>query len=331
MDHAGTTAGSLTVDVEGVSRTEWPVRFRTGDDHAFGILTEPLGPPAGIGVVLLNAASDRNRYQPRLARRLAAMGFHVVRFDYRGFGESSGASTGSALKHSVLMLTTREEPFTQDVLGAVEELRRRGVERVALVGRCFGARTALSAVRHLPALVATALISPPLHEGGENPHAGSRWALEEVRGAVRRGAWARVLRGLRNPRRRHGWMRKLRVAAGQMLRRRSADGAGAVEWVSKAVIESLNDLVTRRVPVLFIYGEGTSMYRDFLQFQAGPQHDLFVRAADRLRVAVVEGMPNNLTSIAVQDALIECITGWLQSAVLLPHGGVPDRGDFPTV
>ena len=87
------------IEAETTSRTELPVRFPVADERAFGILTEPLGTARGIGVVLLNATSDRNRLQTRLARRLAAIGFHVLRFDYRGFGESSGPLSGSAFKH----------------------------------------------------------------------------------------------------------------------------------------------------------------------------------------------------------------------------------------
>src|SRR5712692_11849346 len=168
----------VTHQVEGVSRSEIPVRFRAGEEEIFGILSEPLTTARGVGVVLLNATSDRNRFLPRLARRLAGSGFHVLRFDYHGFGESSGPFTGTALKHAMITLTTLEEPFTHDLLGAVAELQRRGIDKIMLIGRCFGSRTALSGVQQIQGLRGVALISMPLHGGGDAHHPTSRWALD---------------------------------------------------------------------------------------------------------------------------------------------------------
>jgi pimeloyl-ACP methyl ester carboxylesterase len=300
-------------EAEAISRTESPVRFPVGGDHVFGIFTEPVGPPRGIGVLLLNAASDRNRVQPRLARRLAALGFHVLRFDYRGFGESSGPSSGSALKHAVITLATNEEPFGQDLHAALEELRRRGLDRVVLIGRCFGARTALLGAQHARRLLGIALISPPLHERGQTEQTMHRWALDEVRHAARPGTLVRVLRGMRDPRRRQRWMRKLQLAAGQVFRRRR-DGADS-GWIATSVVESLRDLVSRDVPVLFVYGRGSSMYRDFVQLQTGTYREVFDRAGDRITLAPIDGMPNNLTSLDVQDAVIDLTIRWVQSSI----------------
>ena len=309
---------TLTPGVEGISRTESPVRFRSGQDQVFGILTEPLGTPLGIGVVLLNAAADRNRFMPRLARQLTALGYHALRFDYRGFGESSGPLTGTALKHAVMTLTAGQEPFTEDLLGAVEELHRRGVESTVLIGRCFGARTALSGVGHIRDLRGVALISMPLHQGGDAQRSVRRWALDEVREAAQRGAWVRVLRGLRSPRRRGRWMRKLKLAARQFFRLGGSAGdrdGSEADWVSESVIDSLGELVARRVPVLFVFGRSMSLYKDFLQLQAGRLRGLFAQASDRMMVRPVDGMPNNLTSLAVQEDVIELTLEWIQSCV----------------
>jgi pimeloyl-ACP methyl ester carboxylesterase len=315
MANASTaTPHDQLIEAEAISRTEIPVRFPVADDRAFGILTEPLGPPRGIGVVLLNATSDRNRVQPRLARRLAALGFHVLRFDYRGFGESSGPSSGSALKHAVITLATNEEPFGQDLHGAIEELHRRGLDKVVLIGRCFGARTALLGVQHARNLLGVALISPPLHERGQTEQAVNRWALDDVRNAARHGAWTRILRGMRDPRRRQRWMRKLHLAAGQLFRRRRNGGA-ETEWLSKSVVDSLRALVSRGVPVMFVYGRGSSMYRDFVQLQTGTYRELFDQAGDRITLAPIEGMPNNLTSLDVQDNVLDLTIKWVQSSI----------------
>jgi pimeloyl-ACP methyl ester carboxylesterase len=303
---------------EGVSRTESPVRFRSGDDYVFGMLTEPLGTPLGLGIVLLNAASDRNRFLARLARRLAALGFHVLRFDYRGFGESSGPTTGSDVKHAVMTLTTGQEPFTEDLLGAVELLHQRGLDDIVLIGRCFGARTALSGIRHIRGLRGVALLSMPLHQGGVEQQPTGRWALDEIRDAAHGGVWLRALRGLRNPRRRARWMRKLRLAARQLFRLGAAAGgrdASVAEWASEAVINSLNELAARNVPVMLLFGRSMSVYKDFLQLQAGPLRGFFAQAADRVKVYAVAGMPNNLTSLAVQDVVMDSTLEWIGSII----------------
>ena len=306
------------LEVEGISRSERPVRFQVGDDHVFGILTEPLSTPRQIGVVLLNATSDRNRFLPRLARRLAGAGFHVMRFDYHGFGESAGPLTGSQLKHAMITLTTLEEPFTNDLLGAVGELRQRGLKQIVLVGRCFGSRTVLSAVKQVPDLSGVALISLPLHQGGNEQHPNRRWALEEVRTAASRGALTRVLRGLRSPRRRARWVQKLRFAAGQLLRLPGARPAGngqAAEWVSETVVEAVRDLAARRVPMLFVYGQAESVYKDFQQVRAGPLRQILEAAADRVTVSLVDGPTNNLTNLKVQEDVMTATMEWLASSV----------------
>ncbi len=317
-DASGTGQHVLTRQVEGESHSERPVRFRAGGDEIFGILTEPLSTPRGIGIVLLNATSDRNRFLPRLARRLAASGFHVMRFDYHGFGESSGPMTGSALKHSMITLTTLEEPFTADLLGAVEEFHRWGIEKIVLIGRCFGSRTALSGVKQIQNLHAAALISLPLHQGGDEQHPNRRWALEEVRTAAQRGALRRVLRGLRSSRRRTRWAQKLRLAAAQLLRlpsSRTATDARAAEWVSVAVVESVRDLAARRVPMLFLYGRSEPVYKDFQQVRAGPLRQILDQAGDRVTVALVDGPTNNLTNLEVQEAVLARTQEWLETCV----------------
>ncbi len=317
MGDASTTIQKVKVPaVEGVSRSEQPVRFRVGDDEVFGILTEPLQTPRRIGVVLLNATSDRNRFLPRLARRLAAAGFHVMRFDYHGFGESAGPMTGSQLKHAMITLTTLEEPFTNDLLGAVEEFHRRGLEQIVLIGRCFGSRTVLSAVRQIPNLRGVALISLPLHQGGDDQHPNRRWALEEVRGAAQRGAVMRALRGLRNPRRRARWAQKLRLAAGQLLRlpgSRTAGNGPAAEWVSQMVVESVRNLAARRVPTLFVYGRLEPVYKDFQHVQAGPLRQILVAAGDRVTVSLLDGPTNNLTNLKVQEDVMARTQEWLET------------------
>jgi pimeloyl-ACP methyl ester carboxylesterase len=92
-----------------------------------------------VGVVLAHGypstLCEWTTYAPVLARA----GFRVLMFDFRGFGLSRRGRTGD---------------YLADIRGAATELRRRGAERVVLMGSSFGATAVLSAaptVRPRPA------------------------------------------------------------------------------------------------------------------------------------------------------------------------------------
>jgi pimeloyl-ACP methyl ester carboxylesterase len=71
----------------------------------------------------------------KLAGMLAAAGFHVLRFDYFGTGDSSGDSADGSLAQ-----------WTEDVGTAVAELREvAGIRRISLVATRLGAVMALRA------------------------------------------------------------------------------------------------------------------------------------------------------------------------------------------
>jgi len=103
----------------------------------FGEAHEPLlglyHPPAGSrprrhGVAILNPFGQEylraHRTLRQLAERLALSGFHTLRFDYFGCGDSAGEDHEVRLSRGL-----------DDVAAAVEELEEQsGSPRVALVG-----------------------------------------------------------------------------------------------------------------------------------------------------------------------------------------------------
>lgn len=117
-----------------------PFHFGTGSRALFGWLHAPGGASRGAGVVLLNPIGDdyvrAHRPFRHLAERLAKAGFWVLRFDFHGTGDSSGAETDPG----------RVEAWLQDVGLAERELRERsGVSDVALVGLRLGGTVAAAA------------------------------------------------------------------------------------------------------------------------------------------------------------------------------------------
>jgi len=118
-----------------------PAYFGAGGRQLFGIQHLPSGDDArDLGVVLCHAAPQEYSAtywaMHKLARLLSAAGFHVLRFDYSGTGDSAGESDAVSLQR-----------WADDIPLAMQQLRdASGVRRVALVGMRLGATLALRAV-----------------------------------------------------------------------------------------------------------------------------------------------------------------------------------------
>jgi len=117
-----------------------PFFFDPPDEELFGIHHPPAaGGARGWGVVLCGPwgyeALVLHRVLFQLATRLAASGFHVLRFDYFGTGDSAGSVEVGELRR-----------WTRDVSRAADELQARaGVRKICLVGARLGAALAARA------------------------------------------------------------------------------------------------------------------------------------------------------------------------------------------
>ncbi|MEV6927310.1 alpha/beta hydrolase [Dactylosporangium sp. NPDC051485] len=158
---------------------ELPMFLDAGTHQTFAVVTEPES-PAGTGVVLLAgagiAAVGNARLWVGLSRELGARGHWVVRLDHRGAGESTG-EVGD------LDLT---EPFTADALAAAGWLAGRTPDGIALVGECFGARTALDCVGALGRPRGMVLLFPPVAMGARD-EAGRRDLRDKLDRAISAG------------------------------------------------------------------------------------------------------------------------------------------------
>ena len=117
-----------------------PFYFGTSKRPLFGIHHPPKSSDVRQdGIVLCPAIGQdymrTHRGLKQLAQQLAKAGFHVLRFDYYGTGDSGGESTEAVL-----------EQWTDDVGDAVDELKdTAGVREVSLVGIRLGATLATMA------------------------------------------------------------------------------------------------------------------------------------------------------------------------------------------
>lgn len=115
-----------------------PFFFGDSAQPLFGVYHPPAGPrPRRSGVVVLNPFGQEylraHRCLQQLAVRLAAEGFHALRFDYFACGDSAGDDLAGGL-----------ERWTEDAAVALEEMEAHsGSSRVALVGVRLGAALAV--------------------------------------------------------------------------------------------------------------------------------------------------------------------------------------------
>lgn len=115
--------------------------FGTADRPLWGAYHEPCGGRVRDAAVLLCPPIGHEYLRThwlwrQLALRLSSVGFHVLRFDYSGTGDSWGDVRDVALA-----------TWVDDVHGAAEELRDESAARsLSLVGLRFGATLATLAV-----------------------------------------------------------------------------------------------------------------------------------------------------------------------------------------
>jgi pimeloyl-ACP methyl ester carboxylesterase len=124
-------------------------RFRTSDGATLvGVV---LG-TGHTGLVLGHQlGSDLCEWLPQ-ARAFAKVGYRVLVFDFAGFGDSQPGPDGRV---------------DNDVVAAAAELRRRGVDRVVLVGSSMGGTAVLSAATRIrPPVAGVVSLSGPSGFGG---------------------------------------------------------------------------------------------------------------------------------------------------------------------
>lgn len=286
-----------------------PVFFPAGEETIFGLFT-PAPAPTGAAVLILSgglhgtSTVGRNRTFLRMAERLADAGYHVLRFDYHGIGESTGLAGGFG----------SDAPFATDAVAAARWLEGQGIDKIVLMGKCFGARLAWAAAGDIDGLAGVIAIDTPMRHYGkgerritEHAHAG---VVELARQTLRPG----TLRGILDPKRRSSYRliarAKLRALGDRMKGIASSEG-NAADGVSRSLVRSFERLVERQVPVLFLYGIEDAGYRAFQQAGEGQLGRLIERAGALTDVQTLAGEVEGFAYAELQELVVDAIIVWL--------------------
>ncbi|CAN5451406.1 hypothetical protein BH11PSE11_BH11PSE11_02610 [soil metagenome] len=143
-----------------------PVRFGSAERQMFGIHHPPVSESRHEGVLLCNPfgqeAIRSHRLFRVLADQLARQGFHVLRFDYFGTGDSAGEDGEGEM-----------EGWGRDILSADEELRRGcHCSRISWFGLRLGASMAALASRSSSTPLNCLLLWDPVVDGS--------WYMKEL-------------------------------------------------------------------------------------------------------------------------------------------------------
>ena len=273
-------------------RVERPVTFES-DERLVGILHEPEGAARGAGVVFVHGWAGYRGGPHRLfveaARRLCEAGYHALRFDLRGRGDSTG------------------EVAATDLDGMIEDARaaRRflleqdGVERSYWLGICSGGNVSLGAAsldKDADGLIlwSTPLFAPYKKKSQEVARRGI-FFVEYARKLFRRETWAKLFRG----RIRFGLIGRV------LLGRRTPAGGGRDPKDSlRDIMDGLRGYGGR---ALFIYGSKDDEAVGAPEFYEHFCRDHGIPATFH----TVEGANHSYYSVAWSGEVIERTVEWL--------------------
>lgn len=276
-----------------------------------GVVTLPAGQPRARGpaVIFVNTGIvhriGHHRKYVVLARRLAAAGHHVLRFDLSGIGDSRSPAG------KVDILST----WFADLSDAYDLLERQyAATQFVVIGLCAGADIALRFGQRDARTVGLALLDPTVPPTARFYLDYIKLRLTSLR------SWLTFVTG------RGRLWRDLRFYL-QALPRRSPDGTGLVDPRTQAQLAHLyGSLIDRRAQLLVILtGDQKSARQSYREqfLDAFPT----VRFDGALRLEYFPSSDHVFSDAADRERLYEIILAWMTTTAFRPEGsdGAGDR------
>lgn len=266
-----------------------------------GIITEP---PQGVrshnlpALILLNAGIVHrvgpNRLYVKLARRLAGMGFVVLRFDFSGIGDSASREDGLPFEKS----SVRETQEAMDALSAA-----KGAKQFILLGLCSGAVASFQTAWHDPRVLGIVLMNAQDYFHDElMSYVSDRRIAQAYWGKVfNPKSWVKVLTGKTHY---HGILRTIRFQLGRMigLQRRALSEANHIR-------QKLCILAERSVHILLIYSD-SGQDIDYRRVVLGDQSG-WMGSYGNLKIEIIPGADHIFNSLSSQEHLFKVIQEWV--------------------
>lgn len=273
-----------------------------------GLSSRPAdGDPRAYPAVLLTNAGLIHRIGPRrlyvaLARRLAAEGRLVLRFDLSGIGDSESRRDGLPVVQGVV----------QDTVEAMDHLTERfGVERFVLIGICSGAKVSFKVASGDERVTGVVLVDPgdfgfeqETSLVAADPSVVQHYARHYVRMIRSKPLTLRRLAGWATGRANYGYAwRMLKAQLSGM-----GSGRRSIRASRAEILGVLDALAARECRALFVFTD-ESPSLDFYTMTL--ERALAAReGAANVAVDVLRGADHDFSSVSSQRQLLDRVVAW---------------------
>lgn len=278
------------------------LRFRCEGESLQAMLHVPQAPgPTGV-LVVVGGPQYRvgsHRQFVLLARSLAAAGIPVLRFDYRGLGDSTGAARSF-------------EAIDADIAAAVDEFVRRVPQlvRVVIWGLCDAASAALFYAARDPRIGGLVLLNPWVRS--EQSVARAYLRHYYLRRLVEAAAWREVLAGRKSP---GELLRSFLGTLGAALRRRrpATDGAVRAAAAPLPLPERMRrGLAAFHGPVLLVLSGDDITAAEFRSVTAASRGWRRLLQAPRVTTCELPAADHTFSTHAWRDQVATWTAGWIE-------------------